>query len=618
MPGLCGYLHSMNHVADEDHECVAHRMARRLPGAGEIETLETDDYVAGFAGQRESSSLSIESNIACAIEGKPYWIDSELRSYSTQFGHAAALTKAYLAYGTSFVRFLSGAFAFAIVDIRSRQVFLAIDKMGIRQLCYSVSSKGDIVFGTTTAAVLEHPSISRKVSNDSIYRYLYFHVVPSPSTIYTDIFKLEPAELIVLESDCVQKQFHWSPTVLQQTVGISNKDMLCELRYRTEKAVARVATNNSVGGFLSGGIDSSTVCGLANENTPDSFDAYTIGFDQDGYDESSFANIAAEHFGLRHHLHYVTPSEVADAFGKIVSNFDEPFGNASAVPAYVCASKARLDGISTLLAGDGGDELFAGNERYSVQKLFQIYSRIPSTLRRFCLDPAVDYLPTEWSTLTRKVRRYVEQARIDMPDRLQTYNFFEMYNPDYAFHESFKKSIDVALPRIESRSWYDRSHEFEFLDRMLLFDWKLTLADNDLRKVSRMCEAAGMLVDYPLLDDDLVEFSLSLPTQLKMKRHDLRFAFKSAFRDYLPRQILRKKKHGFGLPIGEWLVTSRELRDCVLPHIDSFRERSILRNEFIDEIIDKHRREHSGFYGNLIWLVAILEAWLNKNIDQEM
>lgn len=615
MPGICGYLNSGKQSATVDYSGILDRMAGRLQGAGIVGTSETKPIGAGVASLGASSSVGTDPNLLCAMDGDPAWLDPELQSYSTEFGNAATLARAYMKSGPSLANNLSGAYAAALIDLQARKVFLAVDRMGIRPLCYAISSAGDVIFGTTATAVVEHPGMANRLANESIFRYFYFHVVPSPSTIFSGVFKLEPAELVTVHEGHIHKHFHWTPNPSAIKDRTSSDEILDELRIRTRKAVSRYAAKESVGCFLSGGIDSSTVCGLANEVVTDPIHAYTIGFDQAGYDESSYANLAAKHFGLRHSLYYVTASDVVNAFDKITSSFDEPFGNASAVPAYFCALKAKDDGISTLLAGDGGDELFAGNERYAVQKLFEVYSRLPQFIRRFLIEPAVEYLPTGWSTLTRKAHRYVEQARIDMPERLQTYNFFEMYTPDCAFEKDFVDCIELTLPRQEMRTWYKRSHEFGFLDRMLLFDWKLTLADNDLRKVNRMCEVAGVNVEYPLLDDSLVEFSLNIPAQLKMKRRNLRFAFKSAFQDYLPKQIIEKQKHGFGLPIGEWLITSYELRENVLPNVDRFRDRGILRDEFIDEMLNKHRVEHSGFYGNLIWLIVVLEAWLSKNVD---
>lgn len=610
MSGLCGWFDSASSRFSEEEPEIAQRMADGLPERATPTVLSCGNGVLCSTGPSVTSIVESSSRLAAAIAGNPTWANAELQSHSDKFDDAAALILAYKNHGESFPKYLKGSFSLVLIDYAKGQTILAVDRMGIRPLCYSVSDLGTVVFGTTTSSLLAHPTVQPKLSNESVYRYFYFHVVPSPATIFDGVVKLEPAQVVFISDNSVRKEFYWSPSPIEDYGQSSDRELLRELQSKTRDAVSRSAPDADTGCFLSGGLDSSTVSGLANEMTEGPIRAYTIGFDQQGFDETSFARIAAKHFGLEHVEYYVTPADVAEAFDLLSTAYDEPFGNSSAIPAYFCATRAKADGVSRLLAGDGGDELFAGNERYATQRLFEHYNRIPGMIRRNVLEPTFGFLNADRPTLLRKARRYVEQAKIRMPDRLQTYNFLEMFSPNDIFAASFLQSFDVDAPVREMRSWYERSEEFDFLNRMLVFDWKLTLADNDIRKVNRMCEAAGIAVDYPLLDDDLVEFSLSLPPQLKIRRSELRYAFREAFRDYLPREILQKEKHGFGLPFGEWLNTSDELRAKILPCIERFRERGILQDAFIDDMLQKHKEQHAGYFGNMLWLIAVLENWL--------
>jgi len=615
MSGICGWFDVSPALVSKHGSEISDRMASGLPPSGAHTIRAYTNGMLCNVGPDSASIVESVSTLAAAIVGKPRWAGKDLASYATQFGDGAALIAAYKDYGESFVKRLSGPFSFALVDYEKGRTILAVDRMGIRPLCYATTGTGEVVFGTTTTSVLAHPAIRPILSNESIYRYFYFHVIPSPATIFDNIVKLEPAQIVSIDGTSIHKNFYWAPDPGKTYGPSATNELLSELRSRTREAVARTVPDETTGCFLSGGLDSSTISGLANEITDRPIRTYTVGFDQHGFDEMSFARIAAQHFNLHHVEYYVTPADVASAFNLLSTAYDEPFGNSSAIPAYFCAVRAKRDGMSRLLAGDGGDELFAGNERYEKQKLFQQYFRIPGVVRNHIVEPAFDFLPTDWSMLTRKARRYIEQAKIGMPDRLQTYNFLQIYPPSDVFEPTFLKSIDIDTPILEMRSWYERSRDFDFLDRMLQFDWKLTLADNDIRKVNRMCEAAGVSVDYPLLDDDLVDFSLKLPPGLKTRRSELRYAFKRAFRDYLPRPILEKEKHGFGLPFGDWLNTSDELRATILPCIDRFRDREILQDAFIDDILRKHRQEHAGFYGTMLWLIAVLDNWLATKID---
>jgi len=613
MSGLCGWFNVAPEQAASSASDIAGRMAGELPQTGNPSVHSGARGVVCAAGA--GSSVAADTQLVAAVSGRPRWTDPALAATATERSDAHALLAAYQTHGDRWFQHVSGAFSIALIDEGKSRVLLAVDRVGIRPLCYTLTADGGLVFGSTATSVVSHPAVRKAVSNTSIYRFFYFHVVPSPATIFEDVYKLEPAEQLVMDGSAADRSFYWHAEAGADRSHASHDEILEAVRDQTRAAVARSAPDAATGCFLSGGLDSSTVSGLANEMTAEPMRVYTIGFDQQGYDETSFARAAATHFGLEHIEYYVTPADVAAAFDALSTAYDEPFGNSSAIPALFCARKAREDGVDRLLAGDGGDELFGGNERYATQRLFEHYHGIPEAVRRYLVEPPVSLLPKDRPVLLRKIRRYVEQARLPMPDRLFTYNFLEMFPPADVFDPQFLGAVDTTTPIRECRDWYGRSEDFDFLDRMLLFDWKLTVADNDIRKVNRMCELAGVAVDYPLLDDELVAFSLRIPAQMKLRGRELRYAFRKAHENYLPKAVLEKDKHGFGLPFGEWLNSSDELRASILPAIDRFRERGILRNDFIDDMQNKHRHEHAGYFGNMLWLIAVLETWLAAKSD---
>ncbi len=615
MSGLCGWFNVAQDPAAAARPDTARRMAAELPQQQAVAFETQSRGLVCSAGADSWVAADPDAMLLAAISGRPHWSEPELAAAAAKEGDARALLSAYRKYGDALLQKVSGSFALAVVDEREDRALLAVDRMGIRPLCYAQTADGGLVLGSTATSVVSHPAVHKSVSNESIYRFFYFHVVPSPATIFEGVYKLEPGEQLIAEGKVTSRSFYWQPQPGASRSASSEEDILEAVRNQTRAAVARSAPDAATGCFLSGGLDSSTVSGLANEMTPEPIRVYTIGFDQQGYDETTFARAAASHFGLEHIEYYVTPQDVAAAFDALSTAYDEPFGNSSAIPALFCARKAREDGVTRLLAGDGGDELFGGNERYATQRLFEHYHKIPEAIRRYLVEPPVGLLPKDRPVLLRKIRRYVEQARLAMPDRLFTYNFLEMFPPGDVFDPQFLGTVETATPTRECRDWYQRSGDFDFLDRMLLFDWKLTVADNDIRKVNRMCELAGVTVDYPLLDDELVAFSLGIPANMKLRGRELRYAFRKAHENYLPKAVLEKDKHGFGLPFGEWLKSSDELRARILPAIDRFRERGILRNDFIDEMQTKHRHEHAGYFGNMLWLIAVLETWLASKSD---
>jgi asparagine synthase (glutamine-hydrolysing) len=269
-----------------------------------------------------------------------------------------------------------------------------------------------------------------------------------------------------------------------------------------------------------------------------------------------------------------------------------------------------------MLGGDGGDEIFGGNARYAKQMVFERYFQVPGVLRRGVIEPLVFGLPGGASLpLVRKARSYIEQARMPLPDRMESYNPLHREALEAMFEPGFLAEVDTERPVEWLREPYFRAASQHPINRMLHLDLKFTLADNDLRKVSRMCEAAGVEVRYPLLDDDLVEFSGRLPPDYKVRGARLRWFFKEALKDFLPREIIEKSKHGFGLPFGEWARSHPPLRAVVEQRVTAFLDRGYLRPDYVRTLLRRQAEEHANYYGALVWNVVVLEEWLRANAE---
>jgi asparagine synthase (glutamine-hydrolysing) len=209
----------------------------------------------------------------------------------------------------------------------------------------------------------------------------------------------------------------------------------------------------------------------------------------------------------------------------------------------------------------------------------------------------------------RKLRSYVEQATVPLPERLETYNLMHRFAAVDLFEAGFLQAIDREEPYALLREVYGRARAQSALNRMLFLDWKFTLADNDLRKVVRSCELAQVEARFPLLDDEVVDFSLGLAPGLKVRNFKLRYFFKRALRDFLPREVLAKSKHGFGLPFGIWLERDPALRELARDNLSSFAHRGIVRPEFVGRLMQAHARDHAAYYGVLVWVLIMLEQW---------
>ncbi|BCO30243.1 asparagine synthetase B [Thiohalobacter sp. COW1] len=557
---------------------------------------------AGPAGQVvESRGLLI------ALAGQPRWQRETLEAKAL----AERLAGAFLERGPACLDQVHGHFALAIIDPARATVLLATDRLGIHPLAYQITADG-VVFGSSLNSLRRHPDFIADINPQALFDYLYFHMVPSPVTIYRHTSKLLPGQYVLIEADRFDAGFYWHPEYRDR--HDPEAALATELKTHLHNAVERCLDPAlaPTGAFLSGGLDSSTVTGVYAGLTDSPVQAYSIGFEAEGYDETPFARTSADHFGARLNTYYVTPEDVTSALPLLARAYDEPFGNASAVGAYYCARFARDEGIRCLLAGDGGDELFAGNARYAKQKVFAVYDALPGILKRSLIEPLALHLPQGVPPL-RKLRSYVEQARLPMPERMESYNFLHRTPLQEIFTADFLEGIAPDDPIRNIREAYQRADSDSMLKSMLHLDWKITLADNDLRKVSHTCQLAGVEVRYPMLDQELVEFSTGIPDRLLMRGLELRSFYKRSLRDFLPAATLEKSKHGFGLPFGVWMSEDQQLRELAYDSLAGFRRRGYLNPGYLDRLTDAHRDGHSAYYGVMIWVIMMLELWLQEH-----
>lgn len=520
----------------------------------------------------------------------------------------AAWRQGFTELGTRVAATAEGDFAVAF-DTPDGGSFLAIDKFAIHSLCYRVVD-GRLKYSSRADALAD---AGMELDSQAIFDYLHFHVIPSPRTIYRDVFRLPPGHCVRFQDGQLTVAPYWQP-VFEEGLPSSFSELRDRFRSTVECAVADRIDAGRTGCYLSGGTDSSTVVGMFTKVTGQAADTYSIGFDVPGYDEMEYARIAARRFGAKHHEYYVTPDDLVTGMPKVAASYDQPFGNSSAVPAYFCALNARQDGLVKLLAGDGGDELFGGNTRYAKQQIFGYYERMPKLLRQQLIEPMfVDSGLLDKLPLLRKASSYVRQARVPMPDRMHTYSLLDRIGLDTILSDGFRASIDTGEPSRHQRQVYAACPPSSLVNKMLCYDWRYTLAENDLPKVIGSASLAGIDVAFPLLDDRLLDLSLQLPTDYKLRRLKLRWFFKEALRGFLPDEIITKKKHGFGLPFGAWAVRHAPLKQLATDSLHTLADRSIIRRQFIDTLLDEHLPAHPGFYGELVWILTMLEQWLRAH-----
>ena len=608
MSGLCGWL-GIGGEGPADQAAIAAMAARLAPAPGGAPATRCAPRAALALRTPAERALFADGDVLwCAISGDVSWSEPSLAALAADQGQGRALADAYRHHGAGCLRYLRGSFALAVVEPAKSTALLAVDRVGVQRLTYRAVD-GGLLFATSIDGLRAHPSFTGALSAQAIFDYLHLSVIPGPDSVYRDVRKLLPGECLEFAGGRATLRSYWQPPPEPDAAppfADLARGMVDHLQGAVDRALEGVEAGR-VGAFLSGGLDSSTVLGLATRRLGAPVKSFTIGFDTEGFDERGYADIAARHYRSEHHIYNVTPADAAALLEQVATAYDEPFGNSSTVPTFFCARLARDHGVTLMLAGDGGDEVFAGNERYVQQEVFELYSRVPAAARRV-LEPALLACPSLPGL--RKLRSYIQRARAAMPDRLYTYSFLAGPRLAEVFEPSFLQSVDPDGPMGTLRRAYARGASGSMLRRMLQFDMQVTLADNDLRKVTAMCDLAGVGVRFPFLDQAVVEFGAGVPADLLIRRFRLRDFYKRAMRDLLPPEVIAKRKHGFGMPIRHWIAGDTPVRPAVADALEGLKGRGIVRAGFLDRLLADGAGQRAGEYGQLAWYLAVLERWL--------
>jgi asparagine synthase (glutamine-hydrolysing) len=528
---------------------------------------------------------------------------------------AAYLAKFYREKGDGFVSELRGTFAIILYDHNCHTLKAWTDHFGAERLVFA-ESEGSLAIGTNIRSVLTLLGKRPIVSPAAIQEYLQYTCIPTPKTIYQGISKLPPGHQLI-SRPATRTRPYWDLAYREDHDPRRSESVWAnETRDAVRSAVALSLTDlrepDMPGCFLSGGMDSSSVAGLVAQVIAQPPRTFSIGFDDPRYNEIYYARIVARHFSADHHEYFVKPQDIPLLALRAAQVYDEPFGNSSIVPTYHCARLAAEHGVTHLLAGDGGDELFGGNARYAGDRVFQRYGRIPRWMREWVVEPAVSRA-ARWTNLRffNLAASYVRRSKVPVPDRYFSYSLIgsaprrELFTSDFLTAVCDHDSIATA------RTHFYRAPAQSELNRWLYLDLKITIADNDLRKVMVMSRLAGVTPRFPLLNPTLAEFTGRIPVDLKVCGSQLRRLFKKAMADLLPAEIITKTKHGFGLPYSVWLADSRPLREFTFDVLGTARcrQRGYFRPGLLEWIWSQYESVHRRYYGEILWLLLMLELW---------
>lgn len=617
MVGITGWI-DFSQPASAAENILSSMAAGLGNGLGGATTIRADEH-AGLAlcAHQKMASTYFGDRMWAVVHGYPQWREQRFAEMARELGTARVVAEAYREIGRDILQKIGGPCSLAVIDREERTALVAIDRVGIETMCYATPRPGALVFGSRTNAVRAHPAVSSTLSHQAVFNYMQRYVVRAPLTIFKEQSKLYRAHCVELKNGKIDVAPYWDITY--QSEGPADSDALArDTRLALRNGVARAIEDEDigrVGAYLSGGLDSSTVSGFLKEVGGRSR-TFTIGFDVPDYDETEYAQMAADRFRTEHSEIFVTPDDALNLIPKMGKVYDEPFGNASLVPSFYCAKRAQEQGVDLMLAGDGGDELFGGNMHYTEMLRIQTYERLPRLLRSAFIEPLALKVPgLDKIPPVGKARRWIEQYQVPMPDRLTEFGIVAGWTAESIFDSDWLGAIDPQGDQQFQQEAYFGAKSPAMLQRMLHLDLQVVLADNDLRKVTRMCELAGIRVRYPMLDEEVVEVSGRIPPDVMIPGLKLRHFYKQTMRDFLPSEIINKKKHGFVMPTIVWLMDDGPFRDYVMEGLSSCRKRGIFDRSFMDEVINHRSHDDAFELGSLAWDILSLELWLQGHVD---
>jgi len=545
----------------------------------------------------------------------------EVREQLEKLGHkfytnsdTEIIVHAYDQYGVDCPKHLRGMFVFAIWDTRDDSLFLARDRVGKKPLLYA-QHNGDLIFGSEFQALLQHPDISRDINTAAIHHYLSYLCVPAPMTAYKQIKKLEPGHWLKWKNGEIKTERYWQPD-FNKKIKISEEEAgERAIEILRESVRLRLISEVPLGAFLSGGIDSSAVVALMAEVSDKPVKTFSIGFEEQDFSELHHAKRVAEHIGADHHEFIVRPNAL-EILPMLVKHYGEPYADSSAIPTYYVARETRRH-VTVALNGDGGDESFAGYERYAAMKIAETYHKIPALLRKAFIESPVKAFPVseKKKSRARDAKRFLKAASLPKVERyLAWVNVLDKQTKEELYTKDFQAEVGHINPADNLARWLAQANGAGTVDAVLLTDTMTYLPDDLLVKVDIATMAVSLEARSPFLDHNVIEFAASLPENLKLKGMTSKYLLKKILGKLLPQENLKRRKMGFGVPISHWFRGEMKnfLHEVLLT--EKAQKRGILKREKIEELITRHT-SGARDYGHGLWTLLMLELWFQEFID---
>jgi len=631
--GICGFV-SLSGKLHQDSYHIIEKMNSSMTHRGpDEEGYYTDPLIC--LGSRRLSIIDLKSgkqpitnennSLQIILNGEIYNYRS-LRQYLEKHGHlfktqtdTEVILHLFEEFGTDCVQHLDGIFAFAIWNSQKAELFIARDRMGIKPLYYTVLKNGTFVFGSEMKVILSYPEVERDIDLISLNEYLSYEYVPTPRTIIRNIFRLEAGYFLKYDQFGLNK-FPYDRLSFQQAENrppVDWRDYANGLYHTIRSAVQReLVSDVPVGVLLSGGIDSSTIAAMMVDLYPGKVESFTIGFENNSFDETPYSRQVANYLGTQHNEMILTSKRAISLIEELPDIMDEPFADSSFIPTYLL-SKFANEKVKVVLGGDGGDELFAGYPTLLAHQLIGLYERlIPWSVRAKVAPFLINQLAVSFENISFdfRLRRFLSGRNVPLISRHQR------WLGSFLDEEKQMLMQDWITPVLRDTYYQSFQHIRESdakfsLNQILYHDLKMYLEGDILYKVDRASMANSLEVRVPLLNRAVVDYAMQLPANLKLNKFTSKYILKKAVRNILPSNIINRPKKGFNMPVAYWLNT--DLRPLLMDMLSQnfVKEQGLFNQEYVNKLLQEHF-SHQKDNRKLLWTILMFQIWYKKYIVQ--
>lgn len=606
---------------------MLHSMCERILHRGpDSEGLWMDDTVA--LGMRRLSIIDLhtgdqpvyseDKSVVAMINGELYNY-REVRAELEKRGHkfrtqtdVEIVPHLYQIYGDDLVDHINGMFAISLWDTARKKLILARDRFGEKPIYYGVFD-GKLLYASEPKAILAHPAVKAEPNLDALRHYLSYDYVPAPHSIYKGIYKLPAAHILTVENGEIKTRRYWDLSWKKSEKPASLTNAAAELRELMSDAVRmRLVADVPLGILLSGGVDSSAIAAFAVQHATEKVKTFSIGFEEDSFDESKYARQVSHHLGTEHYEATLSVGTAADLITEIGSWLDEPLSDGSLIPTFMLSRFVRHH-VTVALGGDGGDELFAGYPMYYGHKVAKMYSTVPGFIRSGMIEPIVKRLPVSTKNLSFEYRakRFVRSSHYDLITRHHSwFGSFSIEEQTALLTPEVRQQTSDDIYR-EAREMLEQCNAASEIEQMQYLDMNFYMAEDILTKVDRASMAVSLETRAPFLDPRVGQFAASVPLDYKLRGSKGKYILKKSLDGLLPDEILHRKKKGFGIPIADWLKGRLNplMHDLLAP--ERLKEQGLFNAEYVQTLIAEHEKGVASHHKQL-WTLLVFQLWYDN------